>query len=90
MTAGKTATITSHSASWRTSNALTTSNMKQTTIFHSDLPCDLRHAPYDRRHAHKMTKIIWQQAMAVGIDPPFGLDRMDDRLVVRELKKVAI
>jgi hypothetical protein len=22
-----------------------------------------------------------------GIDPPFGLDRMSDRLVVRELKK---
>ena len=62
--------------------------MKQTTIFHSDLPCDLRHSPYDRRHAHKLTKIIWQQAMAMGIDPPFGLDRMSDRLVVRELKKV--
>ena len=63
--------------------------MKQTAIFHSDLPCDLRHDPYDRRHAHKLTKIIWQQAMAMGIDPPFGLDKMDDRLVVRELKKVA-
>ena len=62
--------------------------MKQTTIFHSDRPCDLRHSPYDRRHAHKLTKIIWQQAMAMGIDPPFGLDRMSDRLVVRELKKV--
>lgn len=62
--------------------------MKQTVIFHTDLPCGLRHSPYDRRHAHKLTKIIWQQAAAIGINPPFGLDRMSDRLVVRELKKV--
>lgn len=60
--------------------------MKQTVIFHTDLPSDLRHSPYERRHACKLTKIIWQHASAVGIDPPFGLDRMDDRLVVRELK----
>ena len=83
------ATITSHSASRITSNALTTSNHETDNHF-SQRP-SLRPAslPYDRRHAHKLTKIIWQQAMAMGIDPPFGLDRMSDRLVVRELKKVA-
>ena len=60
--------------------------MKQTTIFWrpSLRPASL---PYDRRHAHKLTKIIWQQAIAMGIDPPFGLDRMSDRMVVRELKR---
>ena len=60
--------------------------MKQTTIFHSDLPCEIKHAPYDKRHAGRLTKVVWDQARNTGMEPPFGLDRMSDRIVVRELK----
>jgi hypothetical protein len=61
-------------------------NMGQTVIFHSDLPAEIRHFPYDRRNAGRLTKAVWQQAQNTGLEPPFGLDRMDDRIVIRELK----
>lgn len=59
---------------------------KQAVIFHSDLPVEIRHAPYEKRHAGRLTKIVWEQAQNTGLEPPFGLDRMDDRIVIRKLK----
>jgi len=64
--------------------------MKQTTIFHTDLPCEIKHAPYDKRHAGRLTKVVWDQARNTGMEPPFGLDRMSDRIVVRELKPAGV
>lgn len=60
--------------------------MKQAVIFHSDLPHDIREKPFCKKHAGRMTKIIWAAADANDVKPPFSLDRMDDRIVVRELK----
>lgn len=59
---------------------------KQAVIFHSDLPVEIRHEPYEKRHAGRLTKIVWEQAQNTGLEPPFGLVRMSDRIVVRELK----
>lgn len=60
--------------------------MRKTTIFHTDLPQEMRWDPYCRKNTGRLTKIVWQRAQGSGLEPPFGLDRMSDRIVVRKLK----
>lgn len=55
------------------------------TIFHSDLPAEIRVDPYAKKHAGRLTNLIFARAMSAGLASPFALDRMDDRIVVREL-----
>ena len=59
---------------------------KQAVIFHNDLPVEIRHAPYDRRNAGRLSKAVWRAAEANKLTSPFDVARMSDRIVIRELE----
>lgn len=60
--------------------------MKQITIFHTDLPPEIRHFPYASKNAGKLTKMIFERAKAHNMPGPFALEHADDRIIVKQVK----
>ena len=55
--------------------------MRRMTIFHSDLPAEIRFQPYHKRHTAELARFIREQSRQRGIGR-YDVARESDRIVV--------
>lgn len=59
--------------------------MNHFTIFHTDLPPEIRREPVKSARAGKLTRLIFERARAQNMPGPFTLEHADDRIIVKQV-----